>query len=151
MHLAAELVQLLRNGEGYRAAHASAYYAHLFEAVGLGGAAEGAAEVGEAFAHFLLVKLHGGCAHYLEDDLNGARLPVVARHGERDALTVLVDAQYYKLPGLSLFGNERRIDIHHRDRGIQYALCFYFVHVHNSLVVTTSFTYLMRYMGYGAL
>ena len=58
-----------------------------------------------------------------------ARLAIIARDGQRNAFAVLIDAKDNELPGFRLAGHERRLDIHHRDGGIQFALFDDFVHV----------------------
>ena len=66
------------------------------------------------------VQLHGTGAHHLEDDGDGARLPVIARDGQRNALGIFPRAHDDELSGLRLFGNERGVDPQFGDGGVQF-------------------------------
>ena len=116
---AALVVQLLGNGQGDGAAHAAAHNTDLFQALGLGGAAQGAHKVMDAVACVQAVQLHGGAAHDLEDDIHSALFAVVTGHGQGDALAVLKRAHNDKLARLCLFGNERGFNDHLRHGGVQ--------------------------------
>ena len=104
-----------RNG----AAYAAAYYADLFQALGLGGAAQGANKVMDAVADIQPVQLHGGAAHDLENDIYSALFPVVTGHSQGDALAVFKRAHDDELARQCLFGNQRRLDRHLDHGGVQ--------------------------------
>ena len=60
-----------------------------------------------------LRELHGGGAHGLEDDRNGALLRVGVGDGERNALShLLVDHENDELTGLTFARNERGLQLH---------------------------------------
>ena len=116
---AAHIVQLLGNGQGDGAAHAAAHDAHFLQALHLGGAAQRAHKIVDGIAHVQAVELHGGAADDLENDIDGALLPVVPGHGEGDALAVLQRAHNDKLARLRLFGDEGRFNDHLCHGGVQ--------------------------------
>jgi hypothetical protein len=62
----------------------------------------GPATGGKGIALAPCAHLHGGLAHLLEDERDGAGLAVEVGDGQRDALAVLVDAHDDELPGLAL-------------------------------------------------
>ena len=74
------------------------------------------------------VKLLGGIAHLLENNGDGALLAVIARDGQRHALSLFINAENNELPGLRLPRNQRGLNLHQRDRFIQHALFYDRIH-----------------------
>ena len=120
----------LATGVGDGAAHAAADDGHLFQALRLGGAAQGAHEVVKAIALLQVVEQLGGGPHDLEDDGDGALLPVKVGDGQGDALPVLVDPEDDELARLRLFGDEGGVDDHPGDGGVQRLFFQYEIHSH---------------------
>ena len=97
--LRALLVELFRHRVGDGAAHAAADDGHLFQALRLRGAAQGAHKILKAVALLQVVQLFRGGAHDLENNGHGARFPVEVRHSQGDAFALLVHPQDDELPG----------------------------------------------------
>ena len=85
----------------------------------MAGNAQRANEVVYALALAQLVQLHGGAAHDLEDDGHGARLTVIVRHGQGDALGILLGAHDDELAGLGLLCHQRCLNHQLGDGGVQ--------------------------------
>ena len=72
------------------------------------------------FALFQGVQLHGPRADDLKNDGNGAGFAVKSGDGQGDALGIFLGADNDKLPGLGLFGNQRRVDPQLGHSGVQF-------------------------------
>ena len=119
IHMTAHVVELLGHGVGDGGAHAAAHNGDPLQALGLGGAAQGAHEVLEVLALLLVVQLLGGSAHELEDDGDSALLPVIGGDGQGDALAVFIHAEDDELAGLALPGHGGGLDLHQGYGGVQ--------------------------------
>lgn len=126
--LTAHIVESLSYRESYRAADTASDDADLLETLELGSGTEGTDEVPDIFALVFIIELKSGRADDLEDDPYGACGAVVAGDGEGDTLALLIDAEDNELTGLSLCGDERSLDIHHGDSGIEGLFADYFIH-----------------------
>ena len=120
VNLAAQLVQLLRDGQSNGAAHAAADNSDLPETLGVSGFAERADEILNEVALVLVVEQFSGSADDLENYLDGAFFLVTARDGKGNSFSVLIDAQDDELSRLRLPGDERSLYVHHGDGGIQF-------------------------------
>ncbi len=129
VHNGAGLLKGPGSGQGDGAAHAAADHAHSLLALDLGGTAQGAHKVLDVVALVQSAQGLGGEAHLLENDGNGALLPVIAGNGQGDPLAHLVDAENDELTGLGLPGNEGGFDVHEGDGGIQLFLANDLIHV----------------------
>ncbi len=126
--LRALLVELFRHRVGDGAAHAAADDGHLFQALRLRGAAQGAHKILKAVALLQVVQLFRGGAHDLENNGHGARFPVEVRHSQGDAFALLVHPQDDELPWLSLFGDKGRLNVHPGDGGVEHLFFHNSVH-----------------------
>ena len=138
--LGAEPVQLFGDWQRDGAADAAADHADLLEAVEVAGRAERADEIGQAVALVQVVQLFSRRADNLENDRDRALLAVVPGDRQRDALAVRLGAQDNELAGLRLFRDERRVDFHPRDGGVQ--RFFFQNRIHNSQNLSFSFAFL---------
>ena len=121
-------MQLLSYGQGYRAAHAAAHYADLLKPVKLCGSTERTYKVVYTVTHVKMVKLFRSCADYLEYYPYGAFFAVITSNGKRYTLSVCVNAQSDKLPGYSLGGYIRSLNVHKSNRRVQVLLVNDLVH-----------------------
>ena len=103
-------MQLFSNGVGNGTAHAAAHNGNVLQPVQFAGRTERANKVMNGLAFRQAVQLHGGAAHHLEDDGDGAVFAVVIRDCQRDSLGILKGANNDKLPGLGFFCDQRRMD-----------------------------------------
>ena len=111
---------------GYAAAHHADPLGALRQ---LGGQAQGAHEILNVVALVQVGQQLGGQTHLLEDNSNGALLPVIVGDGQRDALPLLIQAQDDKLPGPGLLGNERGLYLQQGDAGVEYLFPYDLYHV----------------------
>ena len=133
-HLAAHLMQLLRDGQCDRAADAAAHDADLLQAFGMRCNAKRADEILNELAFLLMVERLGRRADDLEDDGHGALFAVKIRDGQRDAFPGRVHTENDELARLSLFGHERRFDLHERNGGVEVLLLNDAVHFRPSFL-----------------
>ena len=122
----------LLEGHGCRqsngAANAAADHTDPLLALHIGGLAQGTHEVPDIVALIQSAQGLGGEANLLENNADGALLPVVTGNGKGHALALLVDPEDDKLPGLCFLSNEGRFDLHQSDGIIQLFLTHDFVH-----------------------
>ena len=121
-------MQLLCYGQSDSAADAAADDADVLETLKMGGNAEGTDEVLNVLTYLLVVELFGSCADNLENDPYGACLAVIVSDGKGDTLAVSINAQDDELTGLGLGRNEGSFNVHHRYGGVEFFLCYDFVH-----------------------
>ena len=124
----AVFVEFFRHGICDRASDTAADDGDLLPAFGFGRASERTDEVPYIFTLGEGVQLFRRRTDDLEDYRDGAAFAVVISHGERNALSVFVNAKNYELTRFDLCGDERRVDHHLRDRRVQIFLFYYFVH-----------------------
>ena len=128
MDLSPAVVELLQHGIGNGAAYAAAHYADLLLALGLGGLAQGAYKVVEAVALLLMAELLGGGAHSLNDDGDGALLPIVIMDGDGDTLAVFIYPQDDELARLSLLCHHGGLDLIQDHSRLQSCFCNNAIH-----------------------
>ena len=80
----------------------------------------------------------GGQADLLEDDRDRALFAVIAGDGQRHALRLLIDTENDELAGLRLAGDERSLDLHVGDCGVQFLFAHDFVHSCSSLQIISN-------------
>ena len=137
VHLAAVVMQPFRLRKRDSRAQAAADDARALRTCELGGVPQRPGEIEQRVARLHLGETHGGGAHRLEDDRDGAGLRVAVVHGERDALALLVDAQHDELTGLDLFRDLGSTHHHARHLGIERLYLFDGIHVFALLVSDT--------------
>jgi hypothetical protein len=82
--------------------------------------AQGAYEVLDVIACFLVRKLLGGGAHDLENDLYGAVLTIRTCDGQRNSLAVFIHAKNDELTGTRLVCHEGSFDLELNHGGVQH-------------------------------
>ena len=128
VHNGAGLQECLGCRQRDGAANAAAHHADALLVLHIGGTAQGAHKVADVVALVQGAQRVGGEADLLEDDGDGALLPVTAGDGQGHALALLVNAEDDELACLCLAGNEGGLDVHHGDGGIQFLFANDFVH-----------------------
>ena len=103
--------------------------AHPLLALHIGGTTQGADKVMDVVTLVQRTQCLGGEAHLLEDDGNGALLPVIAGDGQGNTLTLFINAEDDELTGLGLLGNEGGFDVHEGDGGVQLFFANDFIHI----------------------
>ena len=126
--MAPVVVELLGHGIGDGGAHAAPDDGYAAEALRLGGPAQGAHEILKVLSLLLVAELFRGCAYQLEDDGDGALLPVVGGDGQGNALAVFIHAKDDELAGLAFPGHSRGLDLHEGHCGVQYPLFYDPIH-----------------------
>ena len=122
-------------GDG--AAHAAPHHADPLGALRqLGGDAQGAHKVPDVGALLQIAQQLGGQTHLLEDDGDGALLPVVVADGQGDALPVLIHPQNDKLARLGLLGDEGSLHLQQGDAGVENLFSYNFKHFFNLFLLT---------------
>ena len=104
------VVQLLCLRQCDGTAQTAADNSSLFDAIEFRRLAQRAYKVMQAVALVHLTQLHGRCADFLHNNRDGALLAVVCRDGQRDTLTVRINAENDELSRLGLLCNIRCIN-----------------------------------------
>ena len=86
-------------------------------------------EIQDGIAGFLLAQQLRRCTYNLENNRNAALFTVKICNRERNALTIIIDAQYNELPRQSLFSYPRRLDVKMKDTWRKLHFLQYLKHV----------------------
>ena len=133
IHLHTGFMESLGGGVSDGAAHAAADDTDALLALDVGGTAQGTDKVADGIALVERTQHIGGQPDFLEDDGDGALLPVITGDGQRHPLGFLVNAENDELTGQSLFGHKGGLNLQQCDGRVQLLLAHDFIHDGSSL------------------